>query len=87
LSHPNRLPILIALEARPRTAEELVTDLALGPNPVRFAITQLRKAELVDVVAQRSNANNLVSLVYGTPLTGWAHILEAVKHVAASASR
>lgn len=87
MGHPNRLPILIALDERPRTAQELVTDLDLQPHPVRFAITQLRKAELVDVVDQRKTANNLVSLVYGTPLTGWANVLDAFTQVAANASR
>jgi predicted ArsR family transcriptional regulator len=87
MGHPNRLPILIALEERPRTAKELVDDLGLRPDPVRFAIRQLRKADLVDVVGQRPIANNLVGLVYGTPRTGWSTILRAVEHVAASAPR
>jgi predicted transcriptional regulator len=86
MSHPNRLPILIALEARPRTAKELVDELGLKPDPVRHAIKQLVTANLIEVVAeQRTGTKNLVGLVYGTRLTGWAAILSAVHRVAANA--
>jgi predicted transcriptional regulator len=86
MSHPNRLPILIALEARPRTAKELVDDLGLKPDPVRHAIKQLAAANLIEVVVeQRTATKNLVGLVYGTRLTGWSEIFSAVHRVAASA--
>jgi DNA-binding transcriptional ArsR family regulator len=84
LAHPNRLPILVALEERPRTVQELVDDLGLRPDPVKHALKQLRSAELVDVVETRGTTNNLVGFVYGTTLTGWSTVVDALAAVAAT---
>jgi hypothetical protein len=85
LTHPNRLPLLIALEDRPRTLQELVHDLQMEPEPVKYALKQLRAAGLIEVFDTRSTIHNLVGFVYGTPLTGWSQILDAVTAVAATA--
>jgi DNA-binding transcriptional ArsR family regulator len=84
LGHPNRLPILIALEERPRTFQELVGTLDLKTDPARHAIKQLRAAGLVEIVAERQTARSLVSFVYGTPYSGWSEILDTVAGVADS---
>jgi DNA-binding transcriptional ArsR family regulator len=84
LGHPNRLPILLALEEHPRTFQELVEALNLKPHPARHAITQLRTAGLVHIVDQRPTAHNLVGFVYGTPFSGWADVLSTIIAVANS---
>jgi DNA-binding transcriptional ArsR family regulator len=84
LGHPNRLLILIALEERPRSLQELIADLGLKPDPARHAIKQLRAAGLIHVAEERRTHGNLVGHVYGTPCHGWSQILDAVAAVAAS---
>jgi DNA-binding transcriptional ArsR family regulator len=86
LDHPSRLPILLALEQHPQTAHELVDELGLGADQVQFAIRRLRGSGLVTVVERRATTYNLVANVYGTPLTGWTAILDAVAAVAGSAA-
>ena len=84
LGHPNRLVILMALEERPRSLQELVADLGLTNDPVRHALRHLSAAGLIEVVEERSTAPNLKANVYGTTRTGWSTILDAVTSVAAS---
>ena len=84
LGHPNRLPILIALESEPRTISELVEVTGVGREPVKHAIKILTAARLVSTVEPPRVAANLVSFRYGTRLRGWASILEAVRRVVES---
>jgi predicted ArsR family transcriptional regulator len=84
LAHPNRLPILVALEQRPRSVQELADDLGLKLEPVKHAMKQLSSAELVEVVDTRGTANNLVTYIYGTSLRGWSSVVDALAAVAAT---
>ncbi len=84
LGHPNRLPILIALEERPRTLRELIADLGLKPDPARHAINQLTAADLIYVAEERRALGNLVGYVYGTRCLGWSQVMDAIAAVAAS---
>jgi predicted transcriptional regulator len=84
LGHPNRLLILIALEERPRTLQELIANLGLKPDPARHAIKQLSAAELVYVAEERRALGNFVGHVYGTSCRGWSQVMDAVAAVAGS---
>jgi DNA-binding transcriptional ArsR family regulator len=87
LHHHSRLPILLALEQRPRTAQELAVDLGLTPDQVQFAIKLLRRSGLVTVLDSRPTTHNLLANVYATPFTGWSDVLASLSAVAASARR
>jgi DNA-binding transcriptional ArsR family regulator len=83
LGHPNRLPILIALEAEPRTISELVDATGIGREPVKHAIKILAAAGLVEV-KESIQDKNLVRHVYSTPGRGWRTILDALTTVSES---
>jgi DNA-binding transcriptional ArsR family regulator len=87
LAHPNRLPILIALEERPRSASELAADLDLDPEQVRWALRKLQAAELVDVIDRQPNTFNLVSAIYGARHRRWKGVLKALAAVGRSPQR
>jgi DNA-binding transcriptional ArsR family regulator len=76
--HDNRLPILIALEERPRGATELADDLELDIDPVQWALKTLRKAGLVAVQEQGITSNNNKFGIYATTNRGWTGVLDAL---------
>lgn len=80
--HDNRLPILIALEERPRGATELAHDLGLDIDPVQWALKTLRKAGLVVVQEQGVTSNNSKFGIYATTNCGWTAVVDAVALVA-----
>jgi DNA-binding PadR family transcriptional regulator len=87
LAHPIRLPILLALEQRPRTQNELVADLQdpgdqeISSATVKFALSQLRGAGLIEVVDERPTSTTLRAWVYATSRPGWRRLLKALESV------
>jgi hypothetical protein len=62
----------------------LVEATGIGLGAVKHAIKMLSTAGLVGEVDPPKMTRNLVSFRYGTRLTGWASILDAVRQVAKS---
>lgn len=80
--HDNRLPILIALEERPRGATELAHDLGLAIDAVQWALKTLRKAGLVVVQEHGITSNNSKFGIYATTNRGWTGVVDALALVA-----
>jgi predicted transcriptional regulator len=88
LAHPVRLPLLLALEERPRSPSELATDLDQPFHRVNHAVKALVAAGLVERVRQERsvNASNTYRSVYASRYRGWQGLVEALDHIAATAN-
>jgi DNA-binding transcriptional ArsR family regulator len=84
LAHPNRLPILIALEQRPRGATELAGDLELDLDAVNWALKRLRREGLVVIQRHAVMPSNIKFAIYATANRKWKGILTAASAVAAT---
>lgn len=80
--HANRLPILIALEERPRGATELAHDLGLDIDAAQWALKTLRKAGLIVVQEQGVTSNKSKFGIYATTNRGWTGVVDALALVA-----
>jgi DNA-binding transcriptional ArsR family regulator len=87
LAHPVRLPVLLALEERPRSPSELAEDLDEPFHRVNHAIKALTRAGLVDMVRQERsvNAPNIYRRVYASHYSGWRQLTDVLERIAATA--
>lgn len=87
LRHPVRLPLLLALEAKPRSPSELAADLDQPFDAVNYAVRALAAAGLVELVGreQTGGSPNLLRKVYASKYRGWQSLIDALEAVAASA--
>jgi DNA-binding transcriptional ArsR family regulator len=84
VSNPVRLPILLALEDRPRSVADLARDLHLPYDSIDYAMRAMRRAGLVEVVAQGITRTNLIHKDYGVVYTGWSRLVDALDGIAAT---
>jgi DNA-binding transcriptional ArsR family regulator len=86
LRHPVRLPILLALEARPRSASELSDELGVPFDRVNHAMRRLAAAGLIELVRQEpaEAAPNLLRRVYGPRYRGWGDLIETLEAIVAT---
>jgi DNA-binding transcriptional ArsR family regulator len=86
LRHPVRLPILLALEERPRSASELAEDLGEAFDRVNHAMRALAAAGLIELVRQEpaEAAPNLLRRVYGSRYSGWHTLVETLEAIVAT---
>jgi predicted ArsR family transcriptional regulator len=78
LAHPARLPILLALEHRPQTAQDLDERLEWKPHQIKFSLQQLRDAGLVEIVDTRHTGTSITANVYGVRRRGWRKVLRTL---------
>jgi len=86
LRHPVRMPILLALEERPRSASEMADDLDEPFDRVNHAIRALAAAGLIELVRQEpaGSAPNLLRRVYGVRYQGWHRLVETLEAIVAT---
>jgi DNA-binding transcriptional ArsR family regulator len=86
LRHPVRLPILLALEERPRSASELADDLGEAFDRVNHAMRALSAAGMIELVRQEpaEAAPNLLRRVYGSRYRGWHTLVETLEAIVAT---
>jgi DNA-binding transcriptional ArsR family regulator len=89
LRHPVRLPILLALEQRPRSPSELAEDLSEPFDRVNHALRALTAAGLVELVRHERVAGrtNLMRRVYASRYRGWDTLVAAMEAIAASSDQ
>jgi DNA-binding transcriptional ArsR family regulator len=88
LAHPVRLPVLLALEERPRSPSELAEELGEPFHRVNHAVKALARAGLLDMIRQERsvNAPNIYRRVYASRYCGWQQLAEALERIAATAA-
>jgi DNA-binding transcriptional ArsR family regulator len=86
LRHPVRLPILLALEERPRSASEMAEDLDEAFDRVNHAMRALAAAGLIELVRQEpaGSAPNLLRRIYGSRYRGWRTLVETLEAIVAT---
>jgi DNA-binding transcriptional ArsR family regulator len=79
-----RLRILLALEAKPRSAKELSVELDVQYDKVNWALKTLAKAELVQIEAyeRAGPRRSAVSNIFATRHAGWAALLPVLDEIA-----
>jgi DNA-binding transcriptional ArsR family regulator len=86
LRHPVRMPILLALEERPRSASEMAEDLGQAFDRVNHAMRALAAAGLIELVRQEpaGSAPNLLRRVYGSRYRGWHTLVATLEAIVAT---
>jgi DNA-binding transcriptional ArsR family regulator len=86
LRHPVRLPILLALEERPRSPSEMAEDLGEPFDRVNHAMRALAAAGLIEPVRQEraESTPNLLRRVYGSRYRGWPALVAALEAIVAT---
>jgi DNA-binding transcriptional ArsR family regulator len=86
LRHPVRLPILLALEERPRSASEMAADLDEAFDRVNHAMRALAAAGMIELVRQEpaESAPNLLRRVYASRYRGWHALVETLEAIVAT---
>jgi predicted transcriptional regulator len=82
--NPVRLPILLALEERPRSSADLARDLGLPYDSVNYAVKAMAKAGLVEVVSEGVTRTNLMHRVYAVNYSGWSALVTALGAIVAT---
>lgn len=87
LRHPVRLPILLALEERPRSPSEMAEDLGEAFDRVNHAMRAMAAAGLIEPVRQEraGSTPNLLRRVYGTCYRGWPALVTTLEAIVATA--
>lgn len=87
LRHPVRLPILLALEERPRSASELADELAEPFDRVNHAMRALSAAGLIELVRHEpaEASPNLLRRVYASKYQGWPSLVRTLEAIVATA--
>jgi hypothetical protein len=87
LTHPVRLPVLLALEERPRSPSELADDLGQPFHRINHAVKALATAGLLVLIRQErsTNAPNIYRRVYGTRHRGWQQLVDLLEEIADTA--
>jgi DNA-binding transcriptional ArsR family regulator len=83
LRHPVRLPILIALEERPRSPTEMAEDLGEPFDRVNHAMRALARAGMIALVREEpaSAAPNLMRRIYAVRYRGWARLVAVLEAI------
>jgi DNA-binding transcriptional ArsR family regulator len=81
IGHPVRLPILMALEERPRAAADLARDLGLRYDKVNHAIHVLDAAGLI-YLAEEGMRDGMAFKVYACNHSGWKRLLAPLARIA-----
>jgi DNA-binding transcriptional ArsR family regulator len=86
LRHPVRLPILLALEERPRSPTEMAEDLGEPFDRVNHAMRALASAGMIALIREEpaAAAPNLLRRIYAVRYRGWAQLVEALEAIAAA---
>jgi DNA-binding transcriptional ArsR family regulator len=86
LRHPVRLPILLALEERPRSPTEMAEDLGEPFDRVNHAMRAMAAAGLIALVREEPAlaAPNLMRRIYAVRYQGWHRLVEALEAIADS---
>jgi DNA-binding transcriptional ArsR family regulator len=81
-----RLRILLALEAKPRSAKDLSTALDVPYDKVNWALKTLAKGELVHIQAyeRAGPRRSAVSNIFATRHAGWATLLPVLDEIVSS---
>jgi DNA-binding transcriptional ArsR family regulator len=89
LRHPVRLPILLALEERPRSPSEMAEDLGETFDRVNHAMRALAAAGLIEPVRQEpaGSTPNLLRRVYGSCYRGWPELVATLEAIVATGER
>jgi len=84
LRHPVRLPILIALEERPRSPSEMAEDLGEPFDRVNHAMRSLASAGLIalDREEPAAAAPNLMRRIYAVRYHGWKRLRDTLEAIA-----
>jgi DNA-binding transcriptional ArsR family regulator len=84
-----RLRILLALEAKPRSAQQLSVDLDVPYDKVNWALKTLAKAELVQIEAyeRAGPRRSAVSNIFATRHAGWATLLPVLDEIVSTRKR
>jgi DNA-binding transcriptional ArsR family regulator len=84
LRHPVRLPILLALEERPRSPTEMAEDLGEPFDRVNHAMRAMAAARLIALVREEPAvaAPNLMRRIYAVRYQGWQRLVEALEAIA-----
>jgi DNA-binding transcriptional ArsR family regulator len=87
LRHPVRLPILLALEERPRSASELADELGEPFDRVNHAMRALAAAGLIELVRQEpaKASPNLLRRVFASKYQGWPMLVKTLEAIVATA--
>jgi DNA-binding transcriptional ArsR family regulator len=86
LRHPVRLPILIALEERPRSPTEMAEDLGEPFDRVNHAMRAMAAAGLIALAREEPvvAAPNLMRRIYAVRYRGWARLVDTLEAIAAA---
>jgi DNA-binding transcriptional ArsR family regulator len=86
LRHPVRLPILLALEERPRSPTEMAEDLDEPFDRVNHAMRSMASAGLIALVREEPAlaAPNLMRRIYAVRYQGWNRLVAALEAIADS---
>ena len=81
-----RLRILLALEAKPRSAKDLSTDLGVPYDKVNWALKTLEKAEMVEIEAyeRAGPRRSAVSNIFAVRHAGWTTLLPVLDEIAST---
>jgi DNA-binding transcriptional ArsR family regulator len=84
LRHPVRLPILLALEERPRSPTEMAEDLGEPFDRVNHAMRAMAAAGLIALVREEPAlaAPNLMRRIYAPRYSGWDRLVTALEAIA-----
>jgi DNA-binding transcriptional ArsR family regulator len=84
-----RLRILLALEAKPRSVQELSTDLDVPYDKVNWAVKTLAKAELVHIQAyeRAGPRRSAMANIFATRHSGWDTLLPVLDEIVATRKR
>jgi DNA-binding transcriptional ArsR family regulator len=84
LRHPVRLPILLALEERPRSPTEMAEDLGEPFDRVNHAMRAMAAAGLIALVREEPAvaAPNLMRRIYAVRYHGWDRLVAALEAIA-----
>lgn len=84
-----RLRILLALEAKPRSAKALSTELGVAYDKVNWALKTLAKAELVQIESyeRAGPRRSAVSNIFATRHAGWETLLPVLDEIVSSRKR
>jgi DNA-binding transcriptional ArsR family regulator len=87
LRHPVRLPILLALEERPRSASDLVEVLDEPFDRVNHAMRALSAAGMIELVREEpaQASPNLLKRVYASRYRGWPTLVATLEAIVATA--
>lgn len=88
LRHPSALPLLVALEAKPRGQSELAQLLGIEHRAAEYLVEMLIKSGLVERVhlEPADGLGRTTRWIYGTCHDGWSGVVQAFANLKARPS-